>query len=279
MSSKTVSLTLQVSQVDLPALMALAAKSGVSINTVASKPGKKEKKEKDPDAPKKEPNDWIVFTQRARKALETGGLKPGFAVQQYCSSLKEALPMLSVTDANGKEKQVPNYASISDEEILARFKSWTAPEQSNAAAKRADKISPDLPAPAPAAAEKPKKQWSEAAKASAAEKRALTKAAKVAGAAPATAWGSPNKDDAKPADAKSADAKPAAAKPAAKSPAAKPAEADFTEFTNIKIGGKDYLVNCRGDLMDADYEWVGHYDAKTKKIDKSAKKPADLEED
>ena len=257
MSSKTVSLTLQVSQVDLPALMALAAKSGVSINTVASKPGKKEKKEKDPDAPKKEPNDWIVFTQRARKALETGGLKPGFAVQQYCSSLKEALPMLSVTDANGKEKQVPNYASISDEEILAQFKSWTAPEQSNAAAKRADKISPDLPAPA------------------AAEKRALTKAAKVAGAAPATAWGSPNKDEAKSADAKSADAKPAAAK----SPAAKPAEADFTEFANIKIGGKDYLVNCRGDLMDADYEWVGHYDAKTKKIDKSAKKPADLEED
>ena len=92
----------------------------------------------------------------------------------------------------------------------------------------------------------------------------------MAGAAPATAWGSPNKDE-----AKSADAKPAAAK----SPAAKPAEADFTEFANIKIGGKDYLVNCRGDLMDADYEWVGHYDAKTKKIDKSAKKPADLEED
>ena len=260
--SKTVSLTLNVAQADLPALMALAAKSGVSINTVASK---KEKKEKDPDAPKKEPNDWIVFTQRARKALETGGLKPGFAVQQYCSSLKEALPMLSVTDANGKEKQVPNYASISDEEILARFKSWTAPEQSNAAAKRADKISPDLPAPAPAAAEKPKKQWSEAAKASAAEKRALTKAAKVAGAAPATAWGSPNKDEAKPA--------------AAKSPEAKPAEADFTEFANIKIGGKDYLVNCRGDLMDAEYAWVGHYDAKTKKINKSAKKPADLEED
>jgi hypothetical protein len=265
MSSKTVSLTLQVSQVDLPALMALAAKSGVSINTVASKSAKKEKKEKDPDAPKKEPNDWINFCSRGRKALEAGGLKPGFAVQQYCSSLKEALPMLTVTDANGKEKQVPNYASISDEEILARFKSWTAPEQSNAAAKRA---SPSAAA-AGAPTEKPKKQWSEAAKASAAEKRALTKAAKVAGAAPASAWASPNKDEPKPVAA----AKPADAKPAA------PAEADFTEFTPIKIGGKDYLVNCRGDLMDADYEWVGHYDAKSKKINKAAKKPADLEED
>jgi hypothetical protein len=273
MSSKTVSLTLQVSQVDLPALMALAAKSGVSINTVASKSAKKEKKEKDPDAPKKEPNDWINFCSRGRKALEAGGLKPGFAVQQYCSSLKETLPMLTVTDANGKEKQVPNYASISDEEILARFKSWTAPEQSNAAAKRAspsaaERASPSAAAAAGAPAEKPKKQWSEAAKASAAEKRALTKAAKVAGAAPASAWASPNKDEPKAVAAKPADAKPAAVE-----------EADFTEFTPIKIGGKDYLVNCRGDLMDADYEWVGHYDAKSKKINKAAKKPADLEED
>ena len=251
MSSKTVSLTLQVSQVDLPALMALAAKSGVSINTVASKPGKKEKKEKDPDAPKKEPNDWIVFTQRARKALETGGLKPGFAVQQYCSSLKEALPMLSVTDANGKEKQVPNYASISDEEILARFKSWTAPEQSNAAAKRADKISPDLPAPAPAAAEKPKKQWSEAAKASAAEKRALTKAAKAGGAAPVVAKA----------------AAPAAAE-----------EADVTEFAPVKIGGVTYLMNCERAVVTEQYEWVGRLGADGKTLDKKAAKPDYLDE-
>ena len=104
-SSKTVSLTLNVAQADLPALMALAAKSGVAISAAG---GKGKALKKDPDAPKKEPNDWIVFTQRARKALEAGGLKPGFAVQQYCSSLKETLPLVSVTDDKGKEKKVPD---------------------------------------------------------------------------------------------------------------------------------------------------------------------------
>ena len=251
-SSKTVSLTLNVAQADLPALMALAAKSGVAISAAG---GKGKALKKDPDAPKKEPNDWIVFTQRARKALEAGGLKPGFAVQQYCSSLKETLPLVSVTDDKGKEKKVPDYDSISDSELLSRFKSWTPPEQSKAEVERASKASSPEGSPAagapPAAAEKPKRQWSEAAKASAAEKRAATKAAKAGGAAPVVAK--------------------AAAPPAAE-------EADVTEFAPVKIGGVTYLMNCERAVVTEQYEWVGRLGADGKTLDKKAAKPDYLDE-
>lgn len=223
--SSNVSLTLEVSQADLPALMALAAKSGVSINTIASKLSTKEKKEKkvkDPNAPKKPANDWILFTQRARDVLIAGGceLKGIGVCQQFCSMLKESMRTHTVTDAKGKEKQMADYASITDSDLLARFKLWAPSEkskESNAAA-----------APAAPVA-KPK------------EKRASKKAE-----AAATAWTE---------------------------------TADIGEFTPIKINGKDYLVNCRGDLMDANGDWKGHYDAKTKKIDTTAKRPSDLEEE
>jgi hypothetical protein len=46
----------------------------------------------------------------------------------------------------------------------------------------------------------------------------------------------------------------------------------------VKIGGVSYLRNCRGDILSEDYDWVGRYDDKTKKIDRGFKKPADLEE-
>ena len=252
-SSKTVSLTLNVAQADLPALMALAAKSGVAISAAG---GKGKALKKDPDAPKKEPNDWIVFTQRARKALEAGGLKPGFAVQQYCSSLKESLPLVSVTDDKGKEKKVPDYDSISDAELLSRFKSWTPPEQSKAEVERASKASSAEGSPAagapPAAAEKPKRQWSEAAKASAAEKRAATKAAKAGGAAPVVAK--------------------------AAAPAAAAEEADVTEFAPVKIGGVTYLMNCERAVVTEQYEWVGRLGADGKTLDKKAAKPDYLDE-
>jgi hypothetical protein len=134
--ASTVSLTLSIASSDLPAVMALAAKSGVSIS--AGGKVKKEKKQKDPNAPKKEPNDWINFTQRARAALLASGAElKGFVGQQYCAVLKEKLPVKSITDDKGKQKEVPDYDSISDEEIVARFKGWTPPEQSKAAAAKA----------------------------------------------------------------------------------------------------------------------------------------------
>jgi hypothetical protein len=272
MSSSNVSLSLQIASADLPALLAMAAKSGVSISAQTGGKIKKIKKEKDPDAPKKEANDWIKFTQHARSVLVAGGCElKGFIGQQYCAMLKEKLPMKSITDSKGKEKEVPDYDSISDSDILSRFKSWTPPEQSKAAEKKAnsDAGSSAGSSPAAAPAEKPKRQWSEAAKAAAAEKRAATKAAKGAAAAvvPAKVTGGTNAAaGASPANAWSSPAR-----------ASEP-EGDITEFEPVKIGGVAYLRNCRGDILSDDYDWVGRYDEKTKKIDRGFKKPADLEE-
>jgi hypothetical protein len=267
--ASTVSLTLSIASSDLPAVMALAAKSGVSIS--AGGKVKKEKKQKDPNAPKKEPNDWINFTQRARAALLASGAElKGFVGQQYCAVLKEKLPVKSITDDKGKQKEVPDYDSISDAEIVSRFKSWSPPEQSKAAAAKADSKDPS-PVQAPAA-EKPKRQWSEAAKAAAAEKRAATKAAKGGAPAaspaalpsPATAWASPAQ---KPSNA--------AAAPAAAAHASPP-KGDITEFAPAKILGKMYLKNCRGDLLTDEYDWVGRLEGG--KINTKFPKPADLEE-
>jgi hypothetical protein len=267
MASQTVSLTLSIASADLPALMALAAKSGASISASSGGKVKKEKKPKDPNAPKKEPNDWINFTQRARAALIASGAElKGFVGQQYCAVLKEKLPTKSITDDKGKAKDVPDYDSISDAEIVSRFKGWTPPEQSKAAAAKADSkesspvAAPVAPAAPAAPAEKPKRQWSEAAKASAAEKRAQKKAgAPAPAAAPATAWASPVE---RPTNAAAA---PVAA-----------AEEDITEFAPVKIQGKSYLRNCRGDLLTEEYDWVGRFE--NGKINTKFAKPEDLEE-
>ena len=261
MSSQTVSLSLQISQADLPALMALAAKSGVSISaSTTNGKVKKAKKEKDPDAPKKEANDWIQFTQRGRSALLASGAElKGFVCQQYCAVLKEKLPM----KMGDKGKEVPDYNSISDAEIVSRFKSWTPPEKSKAAAAKASSP-PAAAAPAAAApaAEKPKRKWSDEAKAKAAEKRAATKAAKETAPEvkkPAEAWSSPVR--------------------ATSAPSAPDEEGDIMSFEPVKIGGVSYVRNYRGDVLTEDFDWVGRYDEKTKKIDKGFKKPADLNEE
>ena len=262
-----VSLTLSIASSDLPAIMALAAKSGVSIsaNSAGGKV-KKEKKQKDPNAPKKDPNDWINFTQRARAALLASGAElKGFVGQQYCAVLKEKLPTKSVALADGKTKDVPDYDSISDAEIVARFKSWTPPEQSKAAAAKASSTesspAPSPAAPAAPAAEKPKRQWSEAAKVAAAEKRAATKAAKAS--APAAGGGAAAVAALSPAKPTSSASKAAA-------------EGDITEFAPVKIQGKMYLKNCRGDLLTEEYDWVGRIEGA--KINTKFPKPEDLEE-
>lgn len=269
----TVSLSLPSSE--LPALLAMAAKSGVKIDAAVSKKVKKAKKERDPNAPKKEPNSWIKFTQHVREVLLAGGCElKGFIGQQYCKDVKGKLPTV---EENGK--QVPDYDSISDEDLLSGFKSWTPPEQSAAAAARASKASSEAGSDseeAPEApAEKPKRKWSDEAKAAAKEKRAAKAAAK-AEAAPAPTAASP-KPVAKPAPAApAAPVKASKVKVAAPPPPPEP-EGDITEFAPVIINKRNYLRNCRGDILDEKYEWVGRYDGKT--IDTKFAKPADLEDE
>ena len=274
-----------MTRADLEALVQSAVQAALSNSSHAlpvavaasGKKAKKEKKVKDPNAPKKEPNAWVNFTQHVRSVLLAAGCElKGFVGQQYCSVLKAKLPLL---DANEKGKQEPDYSAIADEDIVSGFKSWTPPEQSKAAVAKSSKppsaeASPVAPAPTPAAPEvkekKARKPQSEETKAAAAAKRAATKAAKAAGG---EAVVPPKPSGPKPASA--AVPKPVAA--AAPSPAEED-EGDITEFAPTIIKGKPYIRNCRGDVMTEEYEWVGRYDEAKKTIDTKFPKPADLDE-
>ena len=264
-----VQLALSNSSLQLPAAVAAGAKKA-----------KKEKKVKDPLAPKKDPNAWVSFTQHVRSVLLAAGCElKGFVGQQYCSVLKAKLPLL---DANEKGKQEPDYSAIADEDIVSGFKSWTPPEQSKAAAERASKPSsaeaspvaaPAAPA-VPAAEKKARKPQSEETKAAAALKRAATKAAKAAEAGVTVAVVPPKPTGPKPATA--AAPKPAAA--AAPKPAAAEEDEDVTAFSPTIIKGKPYIRNCRGDVMTEEYEWVGRYNDATKTLDTKFLQPDDLSE-
>ena len=132
----------------------------------APKKDKKAKKEKDPDAPKKAPNEWILFTQQVRAALTAAGIKAGVEVTQFCGMLKAKNAV---------------YSAWTPELVLAEHGSWQKPEK---------KASLPALVPVAAAAEpeakakKARKPQSEETKKAAAEKRAATKAAKKAATAP-----------------------------------------------------------------------------------------------
>jgi len=241
----------------------------------SGKKAKKEKKVKDPLAPKKDPNAWVSFTQHVRSVLLAAGCElKGFVGQQYCSVLKAKLPLL---EKNEKGKQEPDYSAVADEDIVSGFKSWTPPEQSKAAVAKASKPpsaedSPVPAAPVPAAPspeKKTRKPQSEETKAAAALKRAATKAAKAAGG---EAVVPPKPTGPKPATA--AAPKPVAAAP----PAAAEEDEDVTAFSPTIIKGKPYIRNCRGDVMTEEYEWVGRYSETTKTIDTKFPQPEDLVE-
>jgi len=70
---------------------------------------KKERKPRDPDAPK---NPWIVFTGRVRTALTNAQLPAGKQCQQFASYLKN---------------EFPNAYEMTEEEIIEAHSSWEAP--------------------------------------------------------------------------------------------------------------------------------------------------------
>ena len=274
-----------MTRADLDALVQSAVQTALSNHgalpvsvAVSGKKAKKEKKVKDPNAPKKDPNAWVNFTQQVRSVLLAAGCElKGFVGQQYCSVLKAKLPLL---EKNEKGKQEPDYSAISDEDIVEGFKSWTPPEQSKASVAKASKASSvassvpsaeaspvvapvAAPPSTPAVVEKKKRApQSEETKAAAAAKRAATKAAKAATAGV-------------PASAAVVPPKPSGPKPVA---APVEEEGDITEFAPTVINKKPYIRNCRGDVMTEDYDWVGRYNETTKTIDTKFPKPADLDE-
>ena len=258
-------------------LAAAPSASTPSATAPAGKKAKKVKKEVDPNAPPKEkrpPNSWILFAMRVEKLVRAAEESQGkttretrlhtIVIKQFAASLKEKKA----------------YDEWTDDEVVEELSTWTPPEVSKQAAAKAAKAAgaPEAPesAEAPAAAapaegaEKPKRQWSEEAKAAAALKRAATKAAKAAAAAggavaaePATAA----------APAESTAKKAVVIKPKAATPAAKPVDLSFFSWTHE---GKSYYTNDRGDVVTEDFEWVGRFDGT--KIDEKVGEPADLGE-
>ena len=215
----------------------------------APKKEKKAKKEKDPSAPKKAPNDWILFTQQVRAALTAAGIKAGVEVTQFCGMLKAK---------NG------DYSAWTPELVLAEHGSWQKPEKKASLPALVPVVAAPLAAPlaAPqqaavaavaavaaepeAKAKKARKPQSEETKKAAAEKRAATKAKKAA---------------------------------AAPLPASPVAAAEEIEFSTWTYKGTPYLKNENGDVLSEEYEWVGRYVEKTNTIDRSVAKPAYLEEE
>ena len=52
----------------------------------------------------------------------------------------------------------------------------------------------------------------------------------------------------------------------------------LSEFTPIEIEGSEYGVNVRGDMVNGDGEYAGHWNSSTKKRNGKAAAPADWDE-
>lgn len=250
-----------------------------------AKPGKKEKKakkERDPDAPKKEANNWIKFTSRVREVLKTEGFSTGVEVTQFCRTLKEALPTHEVENASGKTVTEPDYSAISDEDILVKRRSWVKPEHSEqelaGKSKRKGSVSGSEASDSASEGgdkpkeEKKKRQWSEEAKASAAAKRAAKKAEKAAA--------SDDEEEEKPKPATAAVPAPQKVAPPplpAASQEEEDEEEDDTNFAPWVWKKKVYHKNNKGYVITEDMEWVGLFDEKTNTLNTKAPKPEDLD--
>ena len=248
-----------------------AISSGAPITPV------KMKKEKDPNAPKKPANDWIVFTQRVGNLLKAAGVADPSRAEHFTG------PATMVKSFSSMLKGQKPYASWSDDEVLEAFESWESPVQAPRAKKSADS-SPAASAPASdtgsVTSEKKERKKpapkSDEQKAIIAAKRAATIAAKKLVAAGEVA----------PAIEATPAAAPAAAPATAPAPAKKvfkkaaPAAPAFTleqltDFIATPIDGEEFGINARGDVIDGSMEFAGHYDAEKKVLNRSAPAPAD----
>jgi hypothetical protein len=277
------SITLSTSQYEsimskLESLEGLVQKSGAvapSVPTGKAGKAKKTPKARDPSAPPKAPNAWILFTSRVRSVINESGVlgekKLGKECTQFCSSLKEENAVLD---------------SWTAETILARFSGWTVPEQSKMAAagisfakknKGSEAAAPESEAAAEPAAvsEKPKRVISQEQKdkmRAGRERAAAAKKAAAAGSAPVAETPAPVAET--------------AAAPVSAPAAAEAEEEEEWMPMKLKVGGviKPFLWNpannhCYNRESDGGQgEWAGVFNPKTKTIDSSVPEPSEDED-
>lgn len=155
------------------------------------------------------------------------------------------------------------YDEWEDDAILEAWSTWTPPEKSKMALEKEAKAASAEASDASSATEtKPKSgkgargPMSEEAKAKMLAARAATVAAKAATAAPAAA-----------ATAPKAAPKPKVAKTYTM--------AELQDFSPLSIEGEEYGVNKRGDVVNDDAGFVGHYNTATRKLNRDAPEPED----
>ncbi len=234
-------------KLDLTSLVASAPASTAPVK------GKRAKKVKDANAPKKPANDWIKFTSRVR-AVIAATLPEG----------KKALPK-AVTQTAASLKDAGMMATATDEQILAAYANWVAnpPAVGKWAAsgktksKKGSDGSASTTSSAPVsttgdavAPKKTRKPMSDEAKA----KRAATAAAKKA--------------------AKNAETTPVVEVVSTASADAS-ADGDIMDFEPFTWKKMELLKNSRGDVLTSDMEWFGSF--VDGKMDTSAPQPADLD--
>ena len=233
---------------------------------------KRAKKERDPGAPKKEPNAWIKFTSRVRSVLaslapEDKKLHPK-AVTQTASALKDAGLM----------------DTASDEQIRAAYAEWQAnpPPVSKMVVKGNDAAS--------RRARKDKQsKSSDASSATSAESSVAKSLVEALDAvAPKKHRGPKKLTEMTPEELEAHNAKKAARKAAKKGTATPPLppspklEAapapevdplmDFEPFVWKKM---DLFKNARGDVFTDSFEWFGRF--VNGKMDTTAPQPEDLD--
>jgi len=228
-------------------LAALQSALGVEGVVIAPAKGAKAKKVKDPNAEPKEPNVWIKFTQRVGaliKEANPDNKAPATIGKQFCSFLKEQKP----------------YDKWADADILDAFTSWSPPEQSKmelaGKTKKASSSASESGSVSDATERKKRAPLSDEAKAARKEKMAATKAAKEAAAAPEVE--KPIEDIVAPA--------PAPAKAAFKPKVvAKPSYTmeQLIDLDGFEFEGVSYGRNCRGDVVNEDGSYFGHWNGKT----------------
>jgi hypothetical protein len=282
---------------------AVAAKTSVPASVAVGKVkgAKKAKKERDPDAPKREPTAWRLFADRVRAVLKDNGFSGnalGTECVQFASSLK---------DENA------DFSSWTDADIIARRSAWAKPEVSKqkAAGKSwrkpktgsapASVVSGDADgdadgdaADAESAKKARKNPWAGLTPEQRAERiqkmkdgKAAKKAAADGGAssddAAPSVVAAPKKAESAPAPAKKADAPP---KPSATASASSGDAASGGEFKKVMLNGALYWVNMENGhtyhrLADQSQgEWAGIF-SKTPKphLDDTVPEPGSDDQD
>lgn len=203
--------------------------------------GNKAPKEVDPDAPKKEPNSWILFTVRVRQLLKDAGKDSKLAIS-YASFLA------------GKEGLYPKRYEMDSDTILGHWDEFPIPTKEEKEAKKEAKAKAKEEAEA-----KPKRTLSEEHKAkmaagrkAAAERRKAEAAAKEAEAALKALEGLVEEEEA------------AVPSPKAKAPPKAPKTLKPTLFKGRKLLIDEESGACWENKEGVKGKWVGVLEGKGK---------------